>query len=677
MRFNYDFTVTDMTPRSLHRSVALALAAGSLTALLASGPSRAADAASASGAATAATVTAPAPAASGSGLNSLLDQLHSGGSSSGDNDFLSPSQAFQLSGTADAQGRVQLAWAIAPGYYLYRDRIHVASAAPGLTLGAPQFPAGQVKSDPYFGKQVIYHRQLLVTVPVTARAGAATAAVSVTYQGCAEAGLCYPPITRTLSIALPAGSAAASTPGSPVSMTGAAAGSAGVNAVAAGSAHPGGAAYVSDQDRLAALVRSGNLAGVLATFWGLGLLLAFTPCCLPMVPILSGLIAGGGQRLSSTRAFALSLTYVLGMAVTYTVTGAAFAAAGSHVQAAFEQPWVIALFAALFVTMALSMFGLFTVQVPGFLQTRLAAASNRQEGGHFGGVAVMGALSALIVTTCVAPPLVATLAVIGQSGAIARGSAALFAMALGMGSPLLVVGTSAGRWLPKAGAWMDAVKRLFGVMMLALAAWMLTRVVPAQMTLLLFVVPATAACVVLWSLARIRSVMPPLRFAAVLASCAAALYSAALLLGTARGAQNPLAPLSRPAAELAFQSVSSVAQLDREVTRAAAQGEPVMLDFYADWCTSCKEMQHYTFTDPAVRAALRHVRLLRADVTANTGADQALLHRFQIFGPPTIAFYDDQGHELRQFRVVGYMNAARFTALLQRALTEPRAPRAG
>src|SRR5579871_1403654 len=602
---------------------------------------------------------AAAPAAS-TGLDSLLDQAHGQRSASGDNDFLPVSQAFQLSGSADSHGQLQLSWIIAPGYYLYRDRIKVASASPGTVLGAPQFPAGVIKSDPYFGKQVIYHHELLVTVPVRSAPGG-TAAVSVTYQGCAEAGLCYPPTTRTLSIALPAGASSTVPPG----------------AATTASTTTTATTYVSDQDRLAAEIGSGNLFGVLATFWGLGLLLAFTPCCLPMVPILSGLIAGGGQRLSSGRAFALSLTYVLGMAVTYTATGAAFAAAGSHVQAAFTLPWVTALFAALFVAMAASMFGLYTVQIPSFLQTRLAEASNRQQGGHFGGVAVMGALSALIVTTCVAPPLVATLAYIGQSGAIARGSAALFAMALGMGSPLLVVGTSAGRWLPKAGAWMDAIKRLFGVMMLALAAWMLTRIVPARETLLLFLVPAVGAGVVLWSLSRTRSVLAPVRAASLVGAAAAVLYAVVLLVGTVRGAENPLAPLSVPVADLAFKGVSSVSQLDREVRQAAAAGEPVMLDFYADWCTSCKEMQHYTFTDPRVRAALSHVRLLRADVTANNSDDQALLRLFQIPGPPTIAFYDNQGHELHRFRVVGYMNAPRFNALLQRALSEPRGASAG
>ncbi|HTW74160.1 MAG TPA: protein-disulfide reductase DsbD [Steroidobacteraceae bacterium] len=647
------------------------LAAGLLAALLAATlPAGTAQA----GAADAASSTA----AASTQLNSLLDQLHSG-ADSGD-DFLPPGRAFQFSAAPDGASQVRLTWLIAPGYYLYRDRIKVVSPAPAAQLGAPLFPQGQIKNDQYFGKQVIYHQQLVVTVPVVHPApGAAAVAVQVTYQGCAEAGLCYPPITRTVSVTLPpaAGGSAAGSAGAPGSAS-AASGASGASAASTAStfapsatASAASRGYISEQDRLANLIRSGNLFGVLVTFWGLGLLLAFTPCCLPMVPILSGLIAGAGQRLSSARAFALSLTYVLGMAVTYTATGAICAAAGRQVQAAFQQPWIILLFAALFAAMALSMFGLYTVQMPGFLQTRLAAASNRQRGGHFGGVAVMGALSALIVTTCVAPPLVATLAVIGQSGAIARGSAALFVMALGMGAPLLVVGTSAGRWLPKAGPWMDAVKRIFGVLMLGVAAWMLTRVVPARATLLLFVVPALAATVVLWNLSRMPGALRTVRVGALAAALAAGLYAAALAAGTGLGAQDPLAPLSRDSAAeaLTFHSISSVAQLDREVRQAAAHDQPVMLDFYADWCTSCKEMQHSTFTDPGVRAALGSVRLLRADVTANNADDQALLHRFQIFGPPTIAFYDSHGRELRRFRVVGYMNAGRFTALLHRALT--------
>jgi thiol:disulfide interchange protein DsbD len=632
------------------------------------------------------------PAAS-SDVSALLDELHGNSTTSGESastgdNFLPPEQAFRLSATAtsaaDGTAQVRLTWLIAPGYYLYRDRIKAASGSAATRIGKLQFPPGIVKHDPYFGNQVIYHHQLIATLPVTRyAAGGRQLPVSITYQGCAEAGLCYPPITRALTVALtlaapgnaagPTSGAAASAAGataSPPAASRAAPTVPAANLAAGVAAGPAAAAgYVSEQDRLAGLIRSGNMLGVLATFFGLGLLLAFTPCCLPMVPILSGLIAGAGQHLRTGRAFALSLTYVLGMAVTYTATGAIAAAAGKQVQAAFQQPWIILLFAALFVAMALSMFGLFTVQMPGFIQTRVAAVSNRQRGGSFGGVAVMGALSSLIVTTCVAPPLVATLAVIGQSGAIARGAAALFVMSLGMGAPLLVVGSSAGRWLPRAGAWMDTVKRAFGVLMLAVAAWMLTRLVPPGGTLWLFVVPALAAAVVLGNLARMPSALKAVRTAASLAALAAVLYGAVLVVGAARGAQDPLAPLTVPQDELAFESISSVTQLDQAVRLAAAHGQPVMLDFYADWCTSCKEMQHSTFTDPGVRAALQRVLLLRADVTANTADDQALLHRFHIFGPPTIAFYNGAGHEQPRFRVVGYMKPAQFAALLQRALT--------
>ncbi|MGA2564118.1 MAG: protein-disulfide reductase DsbD [Steroidobacteraceae bacterium] len=576
-------------------------------------------------------------AASATALDAVLDQSRQ---SARNDDFLPPELAFRLSASAPDAGHVRLDWIIAPGYYLYRDRIKILEDR-GQT-GTPEFPPGEIKSDEYFGKQVVYHNELIASVPVVGQAAAARAlSLQVTYQGCAEAGLCYPPITRTLLLQLPGagGSGAASPSG------------------------PSAAAYVSEQDRLAALIRSGNMLGVLGTFFGLGLLLAFTPCVLPMVPILSGLIAGAGANVSTARAFALSLTYVLGMALTYTATGAAFAAAGQQVQAAFQQPWIIVCFAALIVAMSLSMFGLYTLQMPAFVQTRLAELSNRQRAGHFGGVAIMGALSALIVTTCVAPPLVATLAVIGQSGDIARGAAALFAMSLGMGAPLLIVGSSAGRWLPRAGAWMDAVKRLFGVLMLAMAAWMLTRIVSPRVSLLLFAVPALAAAVVCWGL---RGGVWLRRGGALLA----ALYAGALLLGAAQGANDPLHPWQwrgqgEPA--LPFRAVSTLADLHREVQAAATAHQAVMLDIDADWCVSCKEMERYTFTDPGVRQALQSVRLLRANVTANNAEDQALLREFHIFGPPTIAFYDAQGHEQQRFRVVGFMNAADFAALLHQA----------
>jgi thiol:disulfide interchange protein DsbD len=594
-------------------------------------------------------------AAPGNDVDAILDQSKSARSG---NEFLSPDQAFQFQASADGPDRVRLSWVITKGYYLYRDRITVAAAEGSpASLAAPEFPEGVVKNDEYFGKQVIYHDSLVVPVPLTRTAsGAMDLTLKVTYQGCAEAGLCYPPQTRDVSVQLPPGTGATGSAG-PVS----------------GAAAP--AVYVSQQDRLAQLLRSGSLMKVLLYFFGSGLLLAFTPCVLPMVPILSGLIVGGGERVTTSRAFFLSLTYVLGMAITYTLTGALFAAAGKQVQAVFQQPWIIGLFAALFVAMSLSMFGLYTLQMPSFIQTRVSEISNRQQGGSFSGVAIMGVLSALIVTTCVGPVLVAALVVIGQSGDVVRGASALFAMGLGMGAPLLVVGSSAGRWLPRAGAWMDSVKRLFGALMLALAAWMLDRIVPARWSLVLFAVPAVAAAVVLWGFVPPKrgatSAVRPSLLVARAASLLMALYAVALLVGTTRGSDDLLKPLSARSAsqdEPAFISVSSLADLQREVRAASAAHQAVMLDFYADWCTSCKEMQRFTFTDPQVRDALKSVRLLRADVTANNADDQALLHEFQIYGPPTIAFYDREGKEHHEYRVVGYMKAQEFAALLHQAL---------
>jgi thiol:disulfide interchange protein DsbD len=620
-------------------------------------------------------VTAPdSHAASDADVDAVVNQTRA--SRSGD-DFLPPEKAFLFSASAAGPDRVRLAWVIAPGYYLYRDRIKITADDREASLGAAEFPPGLVKVDEYFGKQVIYHDDLVVTQPVTrtagrAAGGALTLPLSVTYQGCAEAGLCYPPVTRSVSVVLPGA------PGS-----GAAASATPTSGSSAGASGSGSGAYVSEQDRLASLLRSGSLAAVLLQFFVGGLLLAFTPCVLPMVPILSGLIVGQGKRVTTARAFLLSLTYVLGMAITYTITGALFAAAGKQVQAVFQKPWIIVLFAALFVAMALSMFGAFTLQMPGFIQTRVAQLSNRQRGGSFGGVAVMGMLSALIVTTCVGPVLVAALIVIGQTGDVLRGAAALFAMSLGMGVPLLIIGSSAGRWMPRAGAWMDSVKRLFGALMLVLAAWMLARIVPARWMLLLYAVPAIAAAVVLWGFVPVAQARRAVRdqsdgggaspalWLARGGALLAGLYALVLLVGAWRGAEDPLQPLAQEqvlADEPAFTSVATLADLSREVSAATAAHQAVMLDFYADWCTSCKEMQRFTFTDPGVRDALKSVRLLRADVTANTADDQALLHQFQIYGPPTIAIYDAQGHEHQEYRVVGYMKAAEFAALLHQAL---------
>ncbi len=581
-----------------------------------------------------------------SGGGSAVDAAFNAAASSGGDEFLDPEVAFQLTAAQSGANTIELDWVIAEGYYLYKKRMQVEPVNGG-TLGTVVLPKGEPHTDEYFGEQEIYRRAVQASFSVPP--GTSSVAFNVTYQGCADAGLCYPPITKTLTAAL--------TPGGGGSID------------AASAASTNNSTFVSEQDRLAALIRDGNLLLVLLSFFGAGLLLAFTPCVLPMVPILSGIIAGQGGEVSSRRGFLLSLAYVLGMAFMYTGAGIAAGALGSgfNLQATFNQPWIVALFGALFVVLALSMFGLFTIQMPAAIQTRLANTSNNQRSGTFIGVAVMGALSALVVTACVAPPLIAALTVISQTGDMLRGGSSLFAMSLGMGTPLLLVGASAGKLLPRAGAWMDTVKNLFGVMLLGVAAWMFARIVPGWLGMLLWAVPLFVAA---WFLVRAVTRSTTARWSARVAGAAAGLYGVALVAGMALGATDPLAPIPQLAAKqehLEFKRIKTVADLEREVALAATNNRPVMLDFYADWCVSCKEMEKYTFTAQSVHAALGDAVLLQADVTANDTDDQALLKHFGIFGPPTIAFYGPDGTERTNYRVVGFMKAEEFAGVVTQA----------
>ncbi len=589
---------------------------------------------------------APAAAAGSAGKQGFSLERLLGGEAQNDGGFLPMDQAFVFSASSSSPDRVTLRWDIADGYYLYRDKVKVAIVGENATLGAPQMPEGKRHVDEYFGEQVVYYGQAVANVPLAAAPGTHELALDVSYMGCADAGLCYPPTTKRVSVALGAAPAEAATSG-----------------LAAG------APMRSEQDLLAERIRSGNLLVVLATFFGAGLLLAFTPCVLPMVPILSGIIVGAGRDrpVSRGRAFSLSLAYVMGMAITYTIAGAVFAAAGQQAQAFFQKPWIIVLFAALFVLLALAMFGVFNLQVPAALQARLADASNKQKQGTLLGTAVMGALSSLIVTACVAPPLVAALAVIGQSGDVFRGGAALFALSLGMGVPLLIVGASAGQLLPKAGAWMDAVKAVFGVMLLAVAVWMLSRILPGPLTLALWATLAFISGFCLWTLGsgEVSGTTAVRRGLGALAI----VYGVLMLVGALSGRSDPLQPLAglgggaghAPAEQHAeFARIKTIADLEREVAAASAAGTPVMLDFYADWCVSCIEMEKFTFTDPGVQAEFARARLLQADVTANDAEDQALLKHFGILGPPTIVFFDAGGRERPEFRVVGFKKAEEF-----------------
>lgn len=575
------------------------------------------------------------------GLRELLNA-----SSPGDGQLLPPDQAFRpFIGVSDPFN-LQVSWIIAEGYYIYRDSILITTEADGVQTGAPLLPPGTAESDEYFGDTQVFYREVVAAVPLSRTTPHPRAIdLQIGYQGCKKNSICYPPQVKLMSVDLPRATAA----DRPRSI----------------------APSESEQDRLFAMIAHGNLFTVLAVFMGFGLLLAFTPCVLPMVPILSGIIAAQGEGITTRRAFLLSLTYVLGMSITYTVAGALFATAGQQVQAVFQEPWIIVGVTALFVVLALAMFGLYELQIPTAWQARLTAISSRQKAGTYVGTIFMGALSALVVTACVAPPLVAALTVVAETGDTLRGGLALFTLSLGMGLPLIIVGTSAGKLLPKAGPWMDAIKAAFGFLLLGLAVWMLDRILPGEITMGLWALLVFMVGVFLGAFQPLTEQSGPSRKLGKGFGLLAVFYGATLLIGALTGAQNPLQPLQRiigtsvPSAELEFKRIKSVTDLDSELQLAAGSERTVMLDFYADWCVSCKEMEHLTFSDPAVQAALSATVLLQADVTANDEIDQALMRRLGIFGPPTIVFFDRRGTEVRTGRVIGYVPADEFLVHLQ------------
>lgn len=555
--------------------------------------------------------------------------------------------AFRWRAEAVDPFTVEVEWTIATGYYLYRHTLEAAIDDPAVRAGTPILPAGTPKWDEEYGDTLVHYDTVTLTLPLQ-RAGpeARTVTLDVAFQGCKDGSICYPPQRVSTPLQLPAATS--------------------------GTSAFDGPAPQSEQDRLMSVIVDGHLAAVMALFAGLGLLLSFTPCCLPMYPILSGVIVGQGGNVSDMRAFLLALAYVLGMALTYTVLGIVVAAAGAQVQALFQQPWVIITVALVFVAMALSMFGLYALQLPSAWQTRLAMISGRQHTGGVAGAALMGVISAAIVTTCVTPPLVAALTLIARSGDMVRGGAALFALAIGMGLPLLAIGASAGRLMPRAGPWMNTVKTLFGLMMLGLAAWMLDRLWPAALTLAAWGLLLVAAGVFLGAFTRLGQEAGTGHKLGKAAGLAACLYGAALLVGALAGNDDPLRPLQfrgdTPAGISAtrhpeqFTPIKTLADLERELTAARAAGKALMLDFYADWCTSCKQMERDTFQAAEVRAALANMVLLQADVTAVDVDDQALMRRFGIIGPPTIVFFDASGQENEAWRIVGFTPPARFAA---------------
>jgi len=595
-----------------------------------------------------------------------------------DDDLLTAEQAFIFQAEVGAPERIDLTWDIAPGTYLYRDKVEIAlDGATDVTLGSFQLPPGEIKRntilpDGSTGDIAVYHDRVSLALPLLRRGTAASEiALVIKYQGCAERGICYPPQTQRVKLALPPAARIAAV--APAEQTRDP--SAGV-ASAANDRSVSAPEPVAEQDRIASVLAERNLWAIIALFFGFGLLLAFTPCVFPMIPILSGIIAGAGPGITTRRAFTLSLVYVLAMALTYTIAGVLAGLFGANLQAAFQNPWILSTFALIFVLLALSMFGFYDLQLPSSLQSKLAEVSNQQQGGTLIGVAIMGLLSALIVGPCVAPPLFGALIYISQTGDAVLGGVALFALSLGMGAPLVAIGTSAGKLLPRAGAWMDAVKAVFGVALLAVALTLLERILPAAVALLLWGLLLICSAVYLGALSQIPVGASGWTRLWKGLGVGLLIYGALMLVGAAAGGKDTVQPLrglllgggagsALPHAQ--FKRIKTTADLDRELAAAATAGQPVILDFYADWCVSCKEMERYTFSDPVVIQELGRFVLLQADVTANDAADQALMQgRFKLPGPPAILFFDATGAETPGLRLVGFKPADAFAAHLRR-----------
>ena len=549
---------------------------------------------------------------------------------------------------------LEIAFQIAPNHYLYKDKISITAKNKDIKIGAIELPKGEIKTDEWFGETEVYFKEVFGRIAIgRVDPNETNLTFLVNYQGCIEDELCLPPQQKEIDVIFPPGEITSNT-----------------NVIST-------EIKISEQSRLASLVSQANIITVILTFFVAGLLLSLTPCCLPMIPILSGILAGEGEHITPRRGFILAASYVMGMAIVYTLAGIISASIGLQLQALFNTPWVIIVFVILFVFLALAMFDLVNIELPSIFQTQLSKLNNQQRRGTVIGSFFIGAISSLIVTACVAPPLVATLMVISQTGDVARGGIALFAMSLGMGTPLIILGTSAGRLLPKAGEWMNKVKNIFGFLMLGLAIYMLSRVINATIILALWGILALMFGVFIGGLNSLTENSKNTEKFNKALGLLVLVYGIALILGSLSGSKNPMQPLANIGIfnqgnttnnELHFKRIKSIEDLDYELTLAASQKKSVMLDFYADWCVSCKEMEAYTFVDRDVQTALSNTVLLQADVTANDNIDQTLLNKLNVFGPPTIIFYDNNGFKRDGYEVVGYMKAREFAAHTQAAL---------
>ncbi|MGZ8227290.1 MAG: protein-disulfide reductase DsbD [Methylococcaceae bacterium] len=584
-------------------------------------------------------------------LQQLVKKIPALSFNAGQAELLPPEQAFQFFASVKDVNTLHVNWKIAEGYYLYREKVQLELInTEGAQLGIYSIPRGTPKYDESFGQVEIIHDELAFDVPIK-RSGASAQNIILKagYQGCADRGVCYPPMTKEISLELTAGQATA-----PIN-------------------NDKAAPALSEQDQIVKALHQDSLWATLLSFFGFGFLLSLTPCIFPMIPILSGIIVGHHNHKTTTRAFLLSLSYVVASALTYTVFGILAALFGGNLQTTFQQPWIVALFSAIFVLLSLSMFGFYNLDLPNSIKTKLHNSSVRHQDGSLWGAAIMGSLSSLIVGPCVAAPLAGALIYIGQTGNALLGGSALFAMGMGMGVPLLLLGASAGKLLPKAGDWLNSTKAVFGVVMLGVAVWMLSRIIPPAVTIMLWSALLIVPAIYLSAIDPLPLHSSGWRKLWKGVGLMMLAYGLVLLIGFSMGNTNPLKPLHGLAGNnvvakeqgIAFERVSSLQELEARIQQAGANNQMVMLDFYADWCISCKEMEAYTFSDSRVKQALAGFVLLQADVTKNSEDDKALLAKFNLIGPPGVLFFDADGLEQAEHRVIGYQDAQTFIKTLQ------------
>lgn len=584
-------------------------------------------------------------------IKQLLQGIGSKNNALFDTDLLAPEQAFQFHAALLDANTLQVSWDIAEGYYLYRDKIDISLINNEyVRLGPYTIPPGIPEEDEAFGRVEIFYKEVIFTIPLLRNNSfPQTITLLAKYQGCAVRGVCYQPMQKTVQLQLPEADSLASLETLPPDK------------------------LLSDQDQIVSALHQDTLWLTLLSFFGFGVLLSFTPCIFPMIPILSGIIVGQGNNVTTRRAFLLSLYFVVASAITYTIFGVIAASLGSNLQVWFQQPWIIVLFSGTFILLSLSMFGFYNLEIPKSLQARLHNTSDKHRDGSFLGATIMGALSALIVGPCVAAPLAGALIYIGQTGDAMLGGSALFMMGLGMGVPLLILGASAGTLLPKAGQWMNATKAIFGVIMLAVAVWMLERILPASLIMFLWAMLLIIPAIYMSAIDPLPEHVSNWRKLWKGVGLMSLTYGIILLIGFGMGNNNPLKPLQITSINshleqqaVNFQRISSLQELDNKIKQASINKQWVMLDFYADWCISCKEMESYTFSDPLVKQQLSQFVLLQADVTKNTAQDKALLKQFNLFGPPAILFFSPDQKEQPRLRVVGFQDAQTFLSTLNK-----------